>query len=68
MEKPLRKVIFEFEDGSRRILTGRELEAWEVICVIHSDYLLPGDADHVLAKGFGGLVRGFVPPSAVVKA
>ena len=63
MEKQLKKVVFEFEDGSQRVLEGDELETWEAICSMKSDYLLPGDSDHVLARN--GLVRGFVPPWAV---
>lgn len=64
-EKSLRRVWFEFEDGSRKVLEGGELAQWEAICSELSDYLLPGDTDHVLAQAYGGMVRGFVPPLAI---
>ena len=67
MEKELREVRFTFKDGSQRVLKGKELITWETICSGYSDYLLPGDTDHVLASSAGGLIRGFVPPSAVAK-
>ena len=67
MEKELINVTFTFKDGSQRILLGDELVQWEVICLMQSDYLLPGGPDHVLATGHGGLVRGFVPPGALNK-
>ena len=67
MEKLLKQVTFTFEDGSERVLEGEELEQWEAICSNHSDYLLPGDMDHVLASSAGGRIRGFVPPGAVRK-
>jgi len=61
MEKELRKVTFTFEDGSEKVLEGEELNQWEAICFLCSDYLLPGAPDHVLANLYGGLVQGFVP-------
>ena len=64
-EKNLRSVTFEFEDGSKKVLEGGELAQWEMLCSEKSDYLLPGDTDHVLAQAFHGLVRGFVPLSAL---
>jgi len=66
-EIDLKKVTFEFEDGSQRVLEGDELVRWEVICSLQSDYLLPGNVSHVLATGYGGLVQGFMPPEAVTK-
>jgi len=66
-ELNLKKVTFEFEDGSQRVLVGDELAEWETICYLQSDYLLPGNPSHVLASGYGGLVRGFLPPEAVSK-
>ena len=64
-ELSLKKVTFEFEDGSQKILEGDELSQWMDICYMQSDYLLPGNSTHVLASGYGGLVRGFVPPEAI---
>jgi len=61
----LKKVTFEFEDGSQKVLEGDELTRWETICYLQSDYLLPGNSTHVLAKGYAGLVQGFVPPEAI---
>jgi len=66
-ELDLKKVTFEFEDGSQRVLEGDELAEWETICYLQSDYLLPGNPSHVLGSGYGGLVRGFMPPEAVSK-
>lgn len=66
-ELDLKKVTFEFEDGSQKILEGDELIRWEGICSLQSDYLLPGNCTHVLASGYGGLVQGFVPPEAISK-
>ena len=66
-ELQITKVTFIFEDGSQRVLEGEELEAWTTICYLYSDYLLPGAPNHVLAKLFGGIVRGFVPPQAITK-
>ena len=40
MEKSLKKVTFEFEDKTKKVLEKEELEQWEVICSLHSDYLL----------------------------
>jgi len=65
VDKQLKKVTFTFEDGSEKVLEGEELVDWEVICSMHSDYLLPGAPDHVLATMYGGIVQGFVPASAV---
>jgi len=64
-ELDLKRVTFEFEDGSQRILEGDELSQWIVLCYMQSDYLLPGNPTHVLASGFGGLVQGFMPPEAI---
>ena len=63
MEKIIKRVVFTFEDGSERVLEGEELMDWEVICSFHSDYLLPGGPDYVLASSpdWAGMVRGFVP-------
>ena len=58
-------MVFEFEDGSQKVLEGDELETWEALCSMKSDYLLPGDTDHVLAQMAGGLIRGFVPPEVI---
>lgn len=66
-ELELEKVVFTFVDGSQKILEGEELAKWEVLCFSRSDYLLPGAPDHVLATGYGGLVRGFVPPDALAE-
>jgi len=66
-ELDLKKVTFEFVDGSQRILEDDELSHWIVLCYMQSDYLLPGNPTHVLASKFGGLVRGFMPPEAVSK-
>ena len=67
MEKSLRSIWFEFEDGSKKVLDGGELAQWEMLCSGYSDYLLPGDTDHVLAQAYGGMVRGFVPAAAIVE-
>lgn len=66
-ELNLKKVTFEFEDGSQKVLEGDELTEWETICILQSDYLLPGNSSHVLATGYGGLIQGFVPPESVSK-
>jgi len=63
-DKELVKVTFEFEGGTEKVLEGSELHTWMAICLGQSDYLLPGAEDHVLARGFGGLVQGFVPEEA----
>lgn len=63
-DKELVKVTFEFEGGTEKVLEGSELHTWMAICLGQSDYLLPGAEDHVLGQGFGGIVQGFVPPSA----
>lgn len=65
MELELKKVTFQFADGSEKVLEGEELAQWEVICLSHSDYLLPGAPGHVLVSAWGGLVRGFMPKSAI---
>lgn len=64
-EKEIKKVVFTFEDGSEKVLEGEELTEWWCICLSQSDYLLPGAPDHVLASMLGGIIRGFVPPSAI---
>ena len=64
-EKRIKKVLFTFEDGSEKVLEGKELENWEAICLGLSDYLLPGNPDHVLAVGYAGAVLGFVPPEVI---
>jgi len=64
-ELDLKRVTFEFEDGTKRILEDDELSQWMVLCYMQSDYLLPGNSTHVLASGFGGLVQGFMPPEVV---
>ena len=66
-ELSLKKVTFEFEDGSQRVLEGDELSQWITICYTQSDYLLPGNSTHILAIGYGGLVQGFVPPEVISK-
>jgi len=66
-ELNLKKVTFEFEDGSQKVLEGDELAEWEMICYLQSDYLLPGNSTHVLASAYSGIVRGFMPPEAVGK-
>lgn len=66
-EPDLKRVTFEFEDGSQKVLEGDELAEWIAICYLQSDYLLPGNPSHVLASAYCGLVRGFVPPEAVSK-
>ena len=65
MELEIKKVTFTFADGSEKILEGKELLNWEVICSFHSDYLLPGAPDHILALGHNGVVRGFIPADKV---
>lgn len=66
-EKSLKRVTFTFEDDSERVLVGAELDDWETICSGKSDYLLPGNSQHVLASSAGGLIKGFVPPEAIGK-
>jgi len=46
-EKQIEKVVFTFEGGTEKVLEGEELENWEASCYMKSDYLLPGDADHL---------------------
>ena len=62
MAKELKMVVFAFKDGSILTLEGDALDTWESICSFHSDYLLPGDSNMVLASRCGGLIQGFVPP------
>lgn len=64
-EKEIIRVVFTYENGAQRVLEGEELRKWEVICMMHSDYLLPGGPDHVLASMHGGIVQGFVPAQAI---
>lgn len=64
MDKEIKYVTFEFEDGTKKILKGDELLQWQVLCLMKSDYLLPGGPDHVLAEGHGGLVKGWIPEKA----
>ena len=66
-ELDIKQAVFTFVDGSQKTLEGVELEDWETICLMHSDYLLPGGPDYVLAFSYGGLVRGFVPRTALSK-
>ena len=67
MEKKLKRVVFEFEDGSKRVLEGKELALWQAICTRHSDYLLPGDEKMILGRlqGLPALIQGFIPSSAL---
>ena len=65
-EKELRKVVFEFEDGAQKVLEGEELMQWQVICMQHADYLLPGDESMQLVSMYGGLLRGFMPVPAEI--
>ena len=67
MEKELTKVVFTFKDGKELVLKGQELESWELICSLKSDYLLPGDETNVLASTLNGILRGFVPRNALTK-
>ena len=64
-ELDLKRVTFEFEDDTKRILEGDELSQWITICYMQSDYLLPGNSTHVFASRYGGLVQGFMPPEIV---
>ena len=64
-EKDINKVAFTFVDGSEKVLEGKELVNWASICLSASDYLLPGNADHILAIGYGGIIQGFVPPQVI---
>ena len=66
-ELEISKVVFTFEDGTTKELTGDELHNWEGILLMKSDYLLPGNKDHILASIYGGLVQGFVPPESLTK-
>ncbi|MEW6556064.1 MAG: hypothetical protein AB1349_01765 [Elusimicrobiota bacterium] len=63
----LKKVIFEFENGKKKILTGKELDQWTFICMLHSDYLLPQEPDDILASMFNGLIRGFFSREYIAK-
>lgn len=67
-ELELKQVTFTFADGSQKVLKGEELEQWEVICAMHSDYLLPGAPNHILAQMLDGIIQGFVPPEAIKKS
>lgn len=60
-ELEIKKVTFEFEDGTQKILEGEEFANWRDICGAVSDYLLPGNSTHIFGKAFGGLVQGFMP-------
>ena len=64
-EKEINKVVFTFVDGTEKVLEGKELANWASICGALSDYLLPGNAHHILAVGFGGFILGFVPPQVI---
>ena len=37
MDKEIKQVVFTFKDGSEKVLEGKELLNWEVICSMHSD-------------------------------
>jgi len=63
--KRIVEVVFKFEDGAEKVLKNDELEKWIVLCLMKSDYLLPANETMVLAKIFGGIVMGFVPPEAL---
>ena len=69
MDLEIKRVTFEFEDGTLKTLEGDELEQWEVICSHHSDYLLPAAPGDILATWFhalsGSHIRGFMPAMAV---
>lgn len=56
---PLKRVIFEFEDGGVLVLEEKSLSFWQFACDMKSDYLYPHQADDALGEGYGGLIRGF---------
>jgi len=47
------KIEVTFGDGSVMYLKGEALRQWQTMLLLQSDYLLPGNAAHVLAEGLG---------------
>lgn len=69
IEQKIVKVVFNFEDGSEKVVEGKELGQWRAILSNYSDYFLPGAHDMILGvlEGFPARVEGFIPPSALGK-
>lgn len=61
------RVIFEFDDGSEKIVEDKELGRWRAILLQNSDYFLPGTPDMILGvlDGFPAFVAGYIPPDAL---
>lgn len=61
------RVVFEFEDGSKKTVEDKELARWRVILYHSSDYFLPGSPDMILGvlDRFPARVEGFIPPWAL---
>lgn len=61
------RAVFEFEDGSKKTLEGKELGRWRAILLHASDYFLPGGPDMILGvlDGFPARIWGFIPPDAL---
>lgn len=62
MDSEITKITFEFKNGSKKTVTGEELEKYKAVCLLQSDYLLPYGPDSVLGKLYGGIVSGYLPP------
>ena len=60
----IKRVIFEYHDGTKKVVKGKDLEYWSFVCMLHSDYLLPLASTDVLVQGFKGLLRGWVKREA----
>ena len=67
MINKLKKVVFEFDNGKKE-LTGKELENWEFVCSMKSDYIYPFSPTDVLGKKFGGIIMGFFPKDSETEA
>lgn len=53
------KIAFEFEDGTRKVLTGTQLRDYMVCLFMHSDYLLPvNENSKVVVQP---IISGFTP-------
>jgi len=66
-EQKIVRVVFEFEDGSKKTVEDKELCQWRTILYHHSDYFLPGSPDMILGvlEGFPARIEGFIPPSGL---
>ncbi len=59
MAKRIVKIVFEFSDKKKLILKGKELEKYQLICDLYSDYALPVDENSKVYVG--SIIKGFTP-------